>query len=132
MCLARCRSQLEGGESSPSLGRRCYAACSRTCLASCVVHKARDGRTVPQSDADVPQLALPIEPTPASAAATTPATTAAAEAHHHHHHHRAVEEEEEDVVPHAGESSAVAGLERQAVDELAQLLASLNDKRKKR
>ena len=127
VCLARCRSQLEGGESSPSLGRRCYAACSRTCLASCVVHKARDGRTVPQSDADVPQLALPIEPTPASAAATTPATTAAAEAHHH----RAVEEQE-DVVPHAGESSAVAGLERQAVDELAQLLASLNDKRKKR
>lgn len=125
VCLARCRAQLEGAYSSPSSGRSCYAACSKTCLASCVVHKARDGATgagTSASDEDVPLLALPAEPSPGGSRPTGEGK---------HPQPQTVEEGGDGAARH-GSSSAVAGLERQAVDELAQLLSSLNDGRRKR
>lgn len=117
VCLSQCRGQLEGG-SNPSLGRKCYSDCSRTCLASCIVHRARDGAAA-SSDLDVAQIALPTEPkrsgrATGAGAALQPAVVVEAEAGGGGHG--------------AAVSSAVAGLERQAVDELSQLLASLNKK----
>ena len=125
VCLARCRAQLEGAYSSPSSGRSCYAACSKTCLASCVVHKARDGARgagTSASDEDVPLLALPAEPSPRGSRPTGEGK----------HPQPQTVEEGGDGAARPGLSSAVAGLERQAVDELAQLLSSLNDGRRKR
>ena len=111
--MARCQPKIEHGASAVS-GRSCYRECSRRCLASCVVQRTRDARDralLPDAEA-LPEFPDAMLSEGGSAEAVVEAAAA--------------EEPKEAAAPSA---SAVAALERHAVDELSQMLADLSKKR---